>query len=91
MINTGFYSQEVKKKNRQKQGIFDKPYKFIRLKKILLHEHRNKKNKQINREEFDPGSGWTLAIGLTHASRGAAGLRTLATGARVSNTYATYP
>ena len=22
--------------------------------------------------EFDPGSGWTLAIGLTHASRGAA-------------------
>ena len=24
-------------------------------------------------EEFDPGSGWTLATGLTHASRGAAG------------------
>ena len=23
-------------------------------------------------EEFDPGSGWTLAGGLTHASRGAA-------------------
>ena len=23
-------------------------------------------------EEFDPGSGWTLAAGLTHASRGAA-------------------
>ena len=23
-------------------------------------------------EEFDPGSGWTLATGLTHASRGAA-------------------
>ena len=22
-------------------------------------------------EEFDPGSGWTLATGLTHASRGA--------------------
>ena len=21
-------------------------------------------------EEFDPGSGWTLAAGLTHASRG---------------------
>ena len=21
-------------------------------------------------EEFDPGSGWTLATGLTHASRG---------------------
>ena len=24
-------------------------------------------------EEFDPGSGWTLATGLTHASRGVAG------------------
>ena len=23
-----------------------------------------------NNEEFDPGSGWTLAAGLTHASRG---------------------
>ena len=23
--------------------------------------------------EFDPGSGWTLATGLTHASRGASG------------------
>ena len=29
--------------------------------------------------EFDPGSGWTLATGLTHASRGAA-CRWLATG-----------
>ena len=29
-------------------------------------------------EEFDPGSGWTLATGLTHASRGAA-CRLLAT------------
>ena len=29
--------------------------------------------KTINyNEEFDPGSGWTLAAGLTHASRGAA-------------------
>ena len=26
-------------------------------------------------EEFDPGSGWTLATGLTHASRGAAWLK----------------
>ena len=24
-------------------------------------------------EEFDPGSGWTLATGLTHASRGVTG------------------
>ena len=27
---------------------------------------------EIYNEEFDPGSGWTLAAGLTHASRGAA-------------------
>ena len=44
-------------------------------------------------EEFDPGSGWTLATGLTHASRGASGCSNtpLATGARVSNTYPTCP
>ena len=45
--------------------------------------------------EFDPGSGWTLATGLTHASRGetalsACALRT-STGARVSNAYPTFP
>jgi hypothetical protein len=54
-----------------------------------------KETKRINfyNEEFDPGSGWTLAGGLTHASRGATrGSNTLvATGARVSNTYVTYP
>ena len=27
---------------------------------------------KLYNEEFDPGSGWTLAAGLTHASRGAA-------------------
>ena len=27
----------------------------------------------IYNEEFDPGSGWTLATGLTHASRGVSG------------------
>ena len=43
--------------------------------------------------EFDPGSGWTLAAGLTHASRGAARCSNtlVATGARVRNAYATYP
>ena len=45
--------------------------------------------------EFDPGSGWTLATGLTHASRGETALsaRTLrtSTGARVSNAYPTFP
>ena len=44
-------------------------------------------------EEFDPGSGWTLATGLTHASRGAAMKKACflqaATGARVSNAYRT--
>jgi len=29
-------------------------------------------------EEFDPGSGWTLAAGLTHASRGVTGELALA-------------
>ena len=45
--------------------------------------------------EFDPGSGWTLATGLTHASRGAAFISAcgdkMATGARVSNAYPTCP
>lgn len=35
---------------------------------------QNKKIKQIYNEEFDPGSGWTLAAGLIHASRGATGV-----------------
>ena len=55
---------------------------------------QRKKEKYINNNgEFDPGSGCTLATGLTHASRGAAGSgNTLpATGARVSNAYATCP
>ena len=44
-------------------------------------------------EEFDPGSGWTLAGGLTHASRGVTWCSNtlMTTGARVSNAYATYP
>ena len=46
-------------------------------------------------EEFDPGSGWTLATGLTHASRGVTGISActvvLTTGARVSNAYPTFP
>ena len=44
-------------------------------------------------EEFDPGSGWTLATGLTHASRGAAqgSNAEVATGARVRNAYPTFP
>ena len=31
-------------------------------------------SKLIYNGEFDPGSGWTLAAGLIHASRGAAGV-----------------
>ena len=45
--------------------------------------------------EFDPGSGWTLATGLTHASRGVTSGRAcssrMTTGARVSNAYPTWP
>ena len=37
-------------------------------------------------EEFDPGSGWTLAAGLIHASQGGSN----ATGERVRNAYVTY-
>ena len=33
---------------------------------------------KIYNEEFDPGSGWTLAAGLTHASRGVTGVLALA-------------
>ena len=50
---------------------------------------------KIYNEEFDPGSGWTLAAGLTHASRGAAcsnfRVWMTATGARVRNAWATCP
>ena len=45
--------------------------------------------------EFDPGSGWTLATGLTHASRGETALCACtfwtSTGARVSIAYPTCP
>ena len=45
--------------------------------------------------EFDPGSGWTIATGLTHASRGETALSACtfwtSTGARVSNAYPTFP
>ena len=53
--------------------------------------HLNRWKRYFYNEEFDPGSGWTLATGLTHASRGAAwpSNRLMATGARVSNTYPT--
>ena len=53
----------------------------------VLGAHAPWKN---NDEEFDPGSGWTLAAGLTHASRTAAALRWPASGGWVSNAYATY-
>ena len=45
-----------------------------------------------NNEEFDPGSGWTLAAGFIHASRGVTGsaCTPLTTGERVRNAYATY-
>ena len=43
------------------------------MKEGSLSQSIQKKNKYyIYNEEFDPGSGSTLATGLTHASRGAA-------------------
>src|ERR1041384_3314717 len=39
--------------------------------------------------EFDPGSGQTLAACLTHASRTGHSFRTMSSGGRVSNTWAT--
>ena len=45
----------------------------------------NKRSK-IDKEEFDPGSGRTLAACLTHASRTDSILRMRVSGARVSNT-----
>ena len=43
------------------------PYYIYRTTSILSNGR-----KILYNEEFDPGSGWTLATGLTHASRGAA-------------------
>ena len=56
----------------------------------VITQRTNKQN--TNNGEFDSGSGGTLAIGLTHASRGAARCSNTssATGEWVSNTYATY-
>ena len=46
--------------------------------------------RQTYNGEFDPGSGWTLAGGLTHASRAVFLLRKRESGVRVRNTCATY-
>ena len=56
----------------------------------------SKRKRELSRYygEFDPGSGRTLAACLTHASRtGLSGslLPETPSGARVSNTWATYP
>ena len=58
-----------------------------------LEQGQTRNIKHLYNEEFDPGSGWTLAAGLTHASRGAARCsNTLAaTGGRVRNAWATCP
>ena len=52
-----------------------KLYRSILLNLRIGSEQQTEKqtNDYIYNEEFDPGSGWTLATGLTHASRGAAG------------------
>ena len=50
------------------------------------------RSNNIYNGEFDPGSGWTLAASLIHASRGAAWSSNtlMATGKRVRNTYTTF-
>ena len=60
--------------------LFGKQYVFLVKEKYknrqipFLHSTRwiGKRKNEIYNVEFDPGSGWTLATGLTHASRGAA-------------------
>ena len=62
-----------KKRNRQylinigKDSILVLEYRLTGTNSKLVH-------KIFYNEEFDPGSGWTLATGLTHASRGASGI-----------------
>ena len=45
---------------------------------LFLKHSWDKFLKTFYNEEFDPGSGWTLAAGLTHASRGVTGVLALA-------------
>ena len=68
--------------------VFICQFPFIKDKRIV----RTLTKHYLYNGEFDPGSGWTLAAGLTHASRGAAGSSNTppATGARVRNAYVTY-
>ena len=49
-------------------------YSILHLIQDFIISHRAKETIYyiFYNEEFDPGSGWTLATGLTHASRGAA-------------------
>ena len=53
-----------------------KPSIWLNNQEIFGHLNRGKSTRKSKKifynEEFDPGSGWTLATGLTHASRGAA-------------------
>ena len=71
------------------QGLEKKSVKFL----WQSERGQTGKIKTLYNEEFDPGSGWTLAAGLTHASRGASRCsNTLAaTGGRVRNAWATCP
>ena len=58
--------------NKVKEKTSNRQFSFFReLETGNLSQIKNKQ-KYIYNEEFDPGSGWTLATGLTHASRGAA-------------------
>ena len=61
------------------RGEYDNKRTFWQTKKTLALVGENLRSEYFERNikifyngEFDPGSGWTLATGLTHASRGAA-------------------
>ena len=57
---------------------------------IVKTQSRLAETKELYYGEFDPGSGWTLAGGLIHASRARTFLRKADSGARVSNAYTIY-
>ena len=62
---------------------------YNQVKKINQSEVNFEWVRQTYNGEFDPGSGWTLAGGLTHASRAVLFLRKWESGVRVRNTCAT--
>ena len=61
------------------------PCQYTQLRLSIGIEYMSEPIKLFYNGEFDPGSGRTLAAGLTHASRTRSYLRVVESGARVSN------